>query len=63
MEILNRGVNMEEIMNRSESSVEITRNAKGIIQFSVKIYNDNIEEAMSKVIKTTDELIKKYPFQ
>jgi len=53
---------MEEIMNRSESSIEITRNAKNNIQFNVKVYNTNTEEALKEATKLIDELIKKYPF-
>jgi len=53
---------MEEIMNRSESSVEITRNAKGIIQFSVKRYGDALTEAKAEAVKVANELINEYPF-
>lgn len=54
---------MEEIMNRSESSVEITRNAKSNFQFSIKVYGDKLDETVKKAIEKADELNKKIPFQ
>jgi len=53
---------MEEIMNRSESSVEITRNSKGIIQFSIKEYGADLEKTKLNAIDKFDALVKKYPF-
>jgi len=53
---------MEEIMNRSESSFEVTRNAKNQFQFTVKIYGDNAEKSLEQLNKAVEELNKKYPF-
>jgi hypothetical protein len=53
---------MEEIINRSESSFEVSRNAKGQWQLSIKIYGDKLEESLAKVKTAVDDLNKKYPF-
>ena len=53
---------MEEIINRQESSIEIGRNSKGQITFSVKVYDTDAGKSSNKAIELTDGLIKKYPF-
>ena len=53
---------MEEVMNRSESSIEITRNSKGIYQFAVKVYCDvNLDFGTKEAIRITKQLEKEFP--
>ena len=53
---------MEEIMNRSESSIEISRNSKGQVQLDIKAYNSDLNKAKEEAVKVYDELNSKYPF-
>ena len=46
----------------SQSSVDITRNAKGVIQFSVKVYDFDPEVARKKAEETYRKLAKALPF-
>ena len=43
-------------MVRSQSSVEITRDAKGAAKFCVKVYADDVGEAQEKALKTLRDL-------
>lgn len=46
----------------SQSSVEISRSAKGVTQISVKIYDDDPAEAAKRAKKIYDGLAKGYPY-
>lgn len=46
-------------LERSQSSVEIKRDAKGANVFTVKAYADTVEEAAQKALAVFNGLIKK----
>ena len=43
-----------------QSSVEISRNAKGEVQFAVKVYAKDVDEAMRLAMLRFDELTATY---
>jgi hypothetical protein len=47
------------LMQRSQSSCEIKRNAKGAVEFTVKGYSDTVESAMQECWKVFQDLDKK----
>jgi hypothetical protein len=51
----------EVVLNKSQPSVSISKNAKGTAQFEVKAYADTMDEALAQAVKAFDELSKKYP--
>ena len=48
--------------NRSLSSVEIKRNSKGTVEFTVKVYDEDSERARIRATTTFEALDKKYKF-
>jgi len=49
-----------KVANSNMSSVDIKRNAKGIVEFVVKAYADDIEAASAKAQTIFDKLSEKY---
>jgi hypothetical protein len=49
-----------KVANSNMSSVDIKRNAKGIVEFVVKAYADDIEAANAKAQTIFDKLSEKY---
>ena len=47
-------------LTRSQSSVEISRDAKGTVKMSVKCYADTVEEAEKKAAEVFGRLDKKF---
>ena len=50
-----------EILQSGMSSVELKRNAKGIVEIMAKVYASNSEDAKKDVIKTFNDLSKEFP--
>ena len=46
----------------SQSSIEVSRNAKGQPQFSVKVYDFDPEKAAKKAVELYEKLEKALPF-
>lgn len=46
------------ILQRSQSSVEIKQNTKGVVEFTIKSYGDSIEEAQAAGYKAFVDLKK-----
>lgn len=46
---------------RSQSSVEVKRDAKGVVSFAVKVYHDEPDKAAAVAAALADKLSKKYP--
>lgn len=42
-------------------SVEISTSSKGLVSWTIKIYTDDPEETLEKVLKMHNELCKKFP--
>jgi hypothetical protein len=55
--VLNKPI---KVANSNMSSVDIKRNAKGIVEFVVKAYADDIEAANAKAQTIFDKLSEKY---
>jgi hypothetical protein len=55
--VLNKPI---KVANSNMSSVDIKRNAKGIVEFVVKAYADDIEAASAKAQTIFDKLSEKY---
>ena len=55
--VLNKPI---KVANSNMSSVDIKRNAKGIVEFVVKAYADDIEAASAKAQTFFDKLSEKY---
>lgn len=45
---------------KGQSSVELKRNSKGVVEFVVKVYDDSPEKAKIEACKTFESLDKKY---
>ena len=45
-----------------ESSVTITRNAKGVFQFEVTVRGPDVVECQAQAEATADDLVKRYPY-
>lgn len=48
------------IMEKHQPSVEIKRDSKGNVSLGVKVYEDKVEDAMSKAVKTFKALITEF---
>lgn len=46
----------EVLMQKSQSSCTIKRDSKGTVSFEVKVYDDNIEDAVKKAEKQFKKL-------
>ena len=44
------------LMQRSQSSIEIKQNAKGIVEFVIKCYADDVEEAQANGLQSFIEV-------
>ena len=51
---------INEVVSEPKDSVEISRNAKGIVQFTVKVYRETIEDAKANAIAIFNELSAMY---
>ena len=49
------------IEHASQSSVDLKRNAKGTVEFSVKVYGGNAVSAAQEASKVFDSLNNEYP--
>lgn len=58
-----RDVDQEAILVRSQSSVEVKRDAKGACSFTIKVYNDDPLVAVDKVIELASKLHAAYGVQ
>jgi len=51
----------EEVRREQVSSVTLSRNAKGIVQPEVKVYDPDPDKASKEAVRIFDELAAKYP--
>ncbi len=51
-----------EIENKGSTSIDMKRNAKGITEFVIKIYNNDIKEALKEAKSAYNLLDKQYPY-
>ena len=54
---------MQRTPSPPEHSVEITRNAKGVAQFTVTVRGFDIEEVLGQALDAYDGLTKIYPYE
>jgi len=47
--------------NKSESSVALSKNAKGGYTWEIKVYDSDIEQAIEKVKKANEKMLGLYP--
>lgn len=52
---------MSDPRQLEQSSVTLTRKAKGQVQFDVKVYDANAATAQKRATEIFDELTRKYP--
>jgi len=48
------------VLTRSQSSCEVTRDAKGSTKFTVKAYADTMDDAVSEAIRSFNKLSKEF---
>ena len=51
---------INEVVSEPKDSVEISRNAKGIVQFTVKVYRETVEDAKEVATVIFNELSRTY---
>lgn len=56
------GAETKEVINSHEENqcVELSVDSKGKVKPTVKVYDDDIEDAKDKAVKIMDELLAKY---
>ena len=51
-----------QVIDKGTSSTELRRNAKGVIEITVKVYHDNPTEGAKKATSILNGLRKKFPY-
>jgi hypothetical protein len=51
-----------QVVDKGTSSTELRRNAKGIVEITVKVYNESPKEAANRAISILNGLQKKFPY-
>ncbi len=49
---------MEQVEKQTQSSVEFSQNAKGNVQYKVKVYDEDVTEALKKAMETSQKAEK-----